>query len=88
MAIILFVNSFLISLRAYTHKMILSTREYARKYAGNCSRDTVLRKIQRGLLPTNHIAKKVGRDYLQFQQVIFQVVFQGIMQQDGRQTGE
>jgi len=44
--------------------MILSAREYAKKYAGNCSRDTVIRKIQRGLLPTNHIGKKVGRDYI------------------------
>ncbi len=44
--------------------MILSAREYARNYAGNCSRDTVIRKIQHGLLPTNHIGKKVGRDWV------------------------
>lgn len=44
--------------------MILSAREYARKYAGNCSRDTVIRKIQRGLLPTNHIGRKIGRDWI------------------------
>lgn len=44
--------------------MILSAREYARKYAGNCSRDTVIRKIQHGLLPTNHIGKKIGRDWV------------------------
>lgn len=44
--------------------MILSAREYARKYAGNCSRDTVIRKIHRGLLPTNHIGKKIGRDWV------------------------
>lgn len=44
--------------------MVLSAREYARKYAGNCSRDTVIRKIQHGLLPTNHIGKKIGRDWV------------------------
>ncbi len=44
--------------------MILSIREYAKKYAGNVSHDTVMRKIQRGLLPTNHIGKKIGRDYI------------------------
>lgn len=44
--------------------MILSAREYARDYAGNCSRDTVIRKIQRGLLPTNHKGRKVGRDWV------------------------
>ena len=44
--------------------MILSAREYAKKHAGNCSTKTVIRKIQRGLLPTNHIGKKVGRDYI------------------------
>ena len=44
--------------------MILSAREYAKKYAGNCSRDTVIRKIQHGILPTNHIGKKVGRDWV------------------------
>ena len=46
------------------HKMILSAREYARNYAGNCSTKTVIRKIQRGLLPSNHIGKKIGRDYI------------------------
>ena len=40
--------------------MILSAREYASRYAGNCSAKTVIRKAQRGLLPTNHLAKKVG----------------------------
>ena len=44
--------------------MILSAREYAKQYAGNCSRDTVIRKIQRGLLPSNHIGRKVGRDWV------------------------
>ena len=43
--------------------MILSAREYARKYAGNCSTRTVIRKIQHGMLPTNHIGRKVGRDW-------------------------
>ena len=46
------------------HKMILSAREYARKYAGNCSTKTAIRKIQRGLLPTNHIGRKVGRNWV------------------------
>ncbi|KKL54575.1 hypothetical protein LCGC14_2264060 [marine sediment metagenome] len=40
--------------------MILSAREYAKKYAGNCSAKTVIRKAKRGLLPTNHKAKKVA----------------------------
>ncbi len=44
--------------------MILSAREYARKHAGNCSTKTVIRKIHRGLLPTNHISKKVGRNWV------------------------
>jgi len=44
--------------------MILSAKEYASKYAGNCSRDTIIRKIQRGLLPTNHVGRKIGRDYV------------------------
>jgi len=44
--------------------MILSVREYAKKYAGNCSRWTVIRRIQHGLLPTNHIGRKVGRDWV------------------------
>ncbi|MBA7553351.1 hypothetical protein ES705_45942 [subsurface metagenome] len=41
--------------------MILSAREYAKKYAGNCSRDTVIRKIQKGLLPSNHKGRKIGK---------------------------
>ena len=41
--------------------MILSAREYARKHAGNCSTKTVIRNIQHGLLPTNHIGRKVGK---------------------------
>lgn len=48
----------------YKRKMILSAREYAQRYAGNCSRDTVIRKIQRGLLPSNHKGKKIGRDWV------------------------
>ena len=44
--------------------MILSAKEYAKKYAGNVSRDTVIRKIKRGMLPTNHIGKKIGRNYI------------------------
>ena len=44
--------------------MILSAREYAKKYAGKCSTKTIIRKIQHGLLPTNHIGKKVGRDWI------------------------
>ena len=44
--------------------MILSAREYARNHAGNCSTKTVIRKIQRGILPTNHIGKKIGRNYI------------------------
>ncbi len=44
--------------------MILSAREYARKYAGNCSTNTIIRRIQRGMLPTNHIGRKVGRDWI------------------------
>lgn len=44
--------------------MILSAREYARRYAGNCSTNTIIRRIQRGLLPTNHIGRKVGRDWV------------------------
>ena len=44
--------------------MILSAREYARNHAGNCSTKTVIRNIQRGLLPTNHISKKIGRNYI------------------------
>ena len=48
--------------------MILSAREYAKKYAGNCSAKTVIRKAQRGLLPTNHKAKKVaGRHIIEIQ---------------------
>ena len=43
--------------------MILSAREYAVKYGGHSTR-TIIRRIQRGLLPTNHIGKKVGRDYI------------------------
>ena len=41
--------------------MILSAREYAKKYAGNCSTKTIIRKIQHGLLPTNHIGRKIGK---------------------------
>ena len=44
--------------------MILSAREYARRYAGNCSTNTVIRKIQKDLLPTNHKGRKVGRDWV------------------------
>ena len=44
--------------------MILTAREYARDHAGNCSTKTVIRKIQRGILPTNHIGKKIGRNYI------------------------
>ena len=44
--------------------MILSAREYARKHAGGCSVKTVIRKIQQGLLPTNHKPKKIGRNYI------------------------
>jgi hypothetical protein len=44
--------------------MILSLREYAKKYAGNCPRTTLIRKIQRGLLPSNHKGYKVGRDWI------------------------
>jgi len=44
--------------------MILSAREYAKKYAGNCSRDTVIRRIRKDLLPSNHKGRKVGRDYI------------------------
>jgi len=51
-------------LLTYKRKMILSAREYAQRYAGNCSRDTVIRKIQRGLLPSNHKGKKIGRDWV------------------------
>ena len=43
--------------------MILSAREYAAKYGGHSTR-TIIRRIQRGLLPTNHIGKKIGRDYI------------------------
>ncbi|GAG61740.1 unnamed protein product, partial [marine sediment metagenome] len=28
------------------------------------STKTVIRKIQRGILPTNHIGKKIGRNYI------------------------
>ena len=44
--------------------MILSAREYAEKYAGGVHRTTLIRRIRKGLLPTNHIAKKVGRDWI------------------------
>lgn len=44
--------------------MILSAREYAQKYAGNCSAKTIIRKAQRGLLPTNHKARKVAGRYV------------------------
>lgn len=40
--------------------MILSAREYARKYAGNCSTRTVIRRIQKNLLPSNHKGRKIG----------------------------
>ena len=64
MAIILFFNSFLISLSLKGRKMILSAREYAKTHAGNCSTKTVIRNIQRGILQTNHIVKKIGRNYI------------------------
>ena len=44
--------------------MILSAREYAKKYAGNCSTKTIIRKVQRGILPTNHIGRKIGRNWI------------------------
>ena len=44
--------------------MILTAREYAKNHAGNCSARTIIRKAKKGLLPTNHIAKKVGRDWV------------------------
>ncbi len=44
--------------------MILSAREYAQKYAGGCSAKTIIRKAKRGLLPTNHKAKKVSGRYV------------------------
>ena len=44
--------------------MILSAREYAQKYAGNCSAKTVIRKAKRGLLPTTHKSKKVAGRYV------------------------
>jgi len=40
--------------------MILSAREYARKYAG-CSTKTVIRRIQKNLLPSNHKGRKIGK---------------------------
>ena len=61
---ILPVNSKLIILSAYGHKMILSAREYASKYAGNCSVRTIVRRIQRGMLPSNHKGHKIGRDWI------------------------
>ena len=64
MAIILFFNSFLISLSLKGRKMILSAREYAKTHAGNCSTKTVIRNIQRGILPKNHIGKKIGRGWV------------------------
>ena len=44
--------------------MILSAREYAKKYGGGCSYKTIIRKAKRGLLPTNHKAKKVAGRYI------------------------
>ena len=44
--------------------MILSAREYAKKFGCNCSAKTIIRKAQNGLLPSNHLAKKVGRDWI------------------------
>jgi len=44
--------------------MILSARDYAKKHAGGCSARTVIRRIRQGNLPTNHKAKKVGRDWV------------------------
>ncbi len=44
--------------------MILSAREYAKKYGGGCSYKTIIRKAKRGLLPTNHKAEKVGGRYI------------------------
>ena len=44
--------------------MLLSAREYAKKYAGNCSTKTVIRKAKHGMLPTDHKAKKVDGRYI------------------------
>jgi len=44
--------------------MILSLREYAEKHAGNCPRSSLIRKIQKDLLPSNHKARKIGRDWI------------------------
>lgn len=43
---------------------ILTAREYAKKYAGGCSSKTIIRRIQRGDLPTNHQGRKVGNQYV------------------------
>lgn len=40
--------------------MLLSAREYAEKYAGGVHRTTLIRRAKRGLLPSNHIIKKVS----------------------------
>ena len=44
--------------------MILSAREYSKKYAGGVHRTTLIRKARKGLLPTNHKAKKVGGNWV------------------------
>ena len=44
--------------------MILSLREYAEKFAGGVSRMTVARRIEKGLLHSNHLAKKVGNQWV------------------------
>jgi len=44
--------------------MILSAREYAKSHAGGCSARTVIRRAQRGLLPTNHKGQKVGNQWV------------------------
>jgi len=44
--------------------MILSAREYASKYAGGCSAKTIIRKGKRGLLPSNHILKKIANRHI------------------------
>jgi len=44
--------------------VILSARQYAEKYGANCSQKTIIRRIQQGLLPTNHKGRKIGRDWI------------------------
>lgn len=44
--------------------MNLSSKEYSEKYCGGVHRTTVVRRAQKGLLPSNHIAKKIGGNWV------------------------